>query len=272
MKVSIYHPVYTKREAELPFYITTVGKTEKERAVYRPGGIESYLLLYTEKGCGEISLYGEKVEAGEGSLTVIPPNVTHYYTMKGEEWRTLWITFDGYGAKQFFDVEAGVVEVPKELDFPGKFEKIHHLRHDEGWNLQSSALLYSLLIECKELIPEKSTSAYKLKNQLKDSLSYIHSNYMNVVELSSLAKLSNVSREHFCRIFRQYTGMRPVEYITKIRLQKARELLDVNREMPISCIAKRTGFQSSSYFSSVFRKNFGLSAEEYRKENILQEK
>ncbi len=266
MKISIYHPVYTKREAELPFYITTVGKTEKEHTVYRPGGIESFLLLYTEKGCGEINLYGEKIEAGVGTLTVIPPNVTHYYTMKGEEWSTLWITFDGYGAKQFFDVEAGVVAVPEEVDFPGKLKKIHHLRHDEAWNLQSSALLYSLLLECKELIPEKSTSAYKLKSQLRDSLSYIQSNYMNIIELSVLANLSGVSREHFCRIFRQYTGMRPVEYITKIRLQKARELLDVNREMPIGEIARRTGFQSNSYFSSVFRKNFGISAEEYRKE------
>lgn len=272
MKVSIFHPVYTKREAELPFYITTIGTSPIERAVYRPGGIESYQLLYTTKGCGEVKLYGEIIEAHEGSLTVIPPNVTHYYTMKGEVWSTLWITFSGYGAKQLLDIEGTVVEVPPELDFEGKFETLLKLRRDEAWNLQSSALLYSLLLECKELIPGSSTSAYKLRHQLKESIAYIHGNYMNVIELSHLANLSGVSREHYCRLFRQYTGMRPVEYITKIRLQKARELLDLSRDMPISSIARETGFQSNSYFSSVFRKNFGCSAEEYRKENILQEK
>lgn len=265
MKVSVFHPVYTKREAELPFYITTIGTTPEERQVYRPGGIAHYQLLYTVKGCGEIKLYGETVEAQEGSLTIIPPNVTHYYTMKGEEWSTLWITFSGYGVKQLFDVEGTVVHIPPELDFAGKFDRLLRLRRDEAWNLQSSALLYSLLLECKDLIPGSSASVYKLRNQLKESIAYIHSNYMNVIELSSLADLSGVTREHFCRLFRQYTGMRPVEYITKIRLQKARELLDVNHEMPINEIALKTGFQSNSYFSFVFRKNFGISAEEYRK-------
>lgn len=270
MKISIFHPVYTKREAELPFYITTIGESPVESAVYRPGGITSFQLLYTLSGSGEINLYGEKVEAHEGSLTIIPPNVTHYYKMKGDSWSTLWITFDGYAARPFFDVEAIVVDVPGELNFTGKFEKILRLRRDEEWNLQSSALLYSLLLECKELIPERSTSAYKLRNQLKESFSFIHSHYMEVIELSALATLCSVSREHFCRIFKQYTGMRPVEYITKIRLQKARELLEANHEITIAEIAKRTGFQSNSYFSSVFRKNFGCSAEEYRKKTASQ--
>ncbi len=273
MKVSIFHPVYTKREAELPFYITTIGTSPIQRVVYRPGGIESYQLLYTTKGCGEVKLYGETIEAHIGSLTVIPPNVTHYYTMEGEEWSTLWITFSGYGAKRLLDIEGTVVEVPRELDFEGKFNTLLNLRRSEAWNLQSSALLYSLILECKELIPEKSVSAYKMRNQLRESLAYIHGNYMNVIELSHLAKLSGVSREHYCRLFRQYTGMRPVEYITKIRLQKARELLDLNCDMPISSIAKETGFQSNSYFSAVFRKNFGQSAEEYKKrENITTKK
>ena len=89
-----------------------------------------------------------------------------------------------------------MVSVPPELDFEGKFEKLLKLRRDEAWNLQSSALLYSLLLDCRELIGEYTTSAYKLKIQLRESLSYIHKNYMNVIELSRLAKLSNVSREH----------------------------------------------------------------------------
>ena len=91
---------------------------------------------------------------------------------------------------------------------------------------------------------------------------------MIVIELSNLAKVSGITREHLCRIFKQYTGMRPFEYITKIRLQKAQELLLLDREMTISEIAKKTGFQSNSYFSSVFRQNFGCTADEYRKKEV----
>ena len=268
MKAAAFHPINTKREAELPFYITSIGITPEENRIYRPEGIESFQILYTKKGMGRARIFNRFTDIPENSLLILPPNVPHYYEMQGDSWETCWITFSGWGTERLFDVDASVISLPEEFDFPQKFGEILSLRKSQEWDLQSSALLYSLLLDCKEFIPEESGSAYKLRTQLKEALRFIHNNYMSVIELSNLAKVSGITREHLCRIFKQYTGMRPFEYITKIRLQKAQELLLLDKETTISEIAKKTGFQSSSYFSSVFRKNFGCTADEYRKKEV----
>ena len=213
-------------------------------------------------------LYGVWVPVPEKSLLIIPPDTAHHYKMQGDVWQTCWVTFSGWGTERFFDVDAIVVPVPDEIDFMGIFSRLLEYRNTQQWNLQSSALLYSILIECRELIPKEEGTAYKLREKLKNCFDYIQNHYMDVIELSQLAENSGMTREHLCRIFKQYTGMRPFEYITKIRLRKAKELLVLYNEMSIVKIAKKTGFQSSSYFSLVFRKYIGCTAEEYRKINI----
>lgn len=265
MKITAYHPVYTKMESELPFYITTIGISEKEDSIYRPGGIESFLLLYTEKGSGKVNLYGEEYIVKEGNLVIIPPYVTHLYTKNTDEWTTLWITFNGFAAKRFFDVKASVISLPENFDFKGKFNKLLEMKKGEVYKLQSSANLYSLLIECRELFLLKSINTYELKNKLNAAFEFIYDNYMYDIELSKLAECCQISPEHFCRLFKQYSGMRPVEYITKIRLQKAKELLIVDNNFTISEIAEKTGFRNRTYFSYVFKKNQGCSAEQFRK-------
>lgn len=265
MQAAAFYPVHTKREAELPFYITSIGTTPAEERIYRPMGIDSYQILYTKKGNGMVKLYNEYVAVPERTLMLLPPNVPHFYQMQGDEWETYWVTFSGWGVERFFDIDASVILVPDEFDFLSRFNKLLSFRMNRQWDLQSSALLYSFLLDCKGLVPEESGSAYKMRKQLKESLIYIHNHYMDVIELSYLAKISGMTREHLCRIFKKYMGMRPFEYITKIRIQKAKELLLLNREMNIAEIAKKVGFQSSSYFSVVFKKHQGCTAEEYRK-------
>lgn len=268
MEAAAFHPVHIKREMELPFYITSIGITPEEHRIYRPMGIDNYQILYSGKGCGTAQLYGVWVPVPEKSLLILPPDTAHLYKMQGNVWETYWLTFSGWGVERFFDVDATVIPVPEEIGFLDNFRRLLEYRNSQQWNLQSSALLYSILLDCKELIPKEAGTAYKLRKKLKNCFDYIQNHYMDVIELSQLAENSGMTREHLCRIFKQYTGMRPFEYITKIRLRKARELLVLHGEMSISEIAKKTGFQSSSYFSLVFRKCLGCTAEEYRKTNI----
>lgn len=265
MEATAFYPVQTKREKELPFYITSIGTTPKEERIYRPMGSDSYQILYTKKGSGIAKLYNEYVTLPEKSLLILPPNIQHFYEINGNEWETCWITFNGWGVERFFCVDASVVLVPDEVAFLDKFNSLISLRMNPQWEYRSSVELYSLLLACKELFPEESGSDYKKRKQLKESFIYIQNRYMDVIELECLAKISGMTREHLCRVFKQYTGMRPFEYIAKIRIQKAKELLVLNREMSVAEIAKKTGFQSNSYFSLVFRKYQGCTAEEYRK-------
>ncbi len=92
---------------------------------------------------------------------------------------------------------------------------------------------------------------------------YIQNNYMQTLDIEALAKFSQMSTRNFSRRFKQATGETPVNYLQRIRLEQARELLQLSN-LSIIDIAYRTGFNNASYFNSIFKKKFSLTPKEYR--------
>lgn len=93
---------------------------------------------------------------------------------------------------------------------------------------------------------------------------YIDENYTSKITLDELAQKCYVSKWHLTRLFKQRTGYSPFEYINTKRLELAKKLLR-ETDYSITEIAYKTGFNSSSYFSQIFKKNFDTSPENYRK-------
>lgn len=88
------------------------------------------------------------------------------------------------------------------------------------------------------------------------------------LSVADLANDANVSDVYFRREFRACIGMSPIEYITKVRLENAKALLDTG-VYPVSEVAIRCGFDSISYFSQRFKKAFGMSPSEYMKKHTI---
>ena len=101
--------------------------------------------------------------------------------------------------------------------------------------------------------------------RLKLVLEYIEDTLGKPIKLRELAALARVSIRHFERAFRQSTGTSPHAYVMDRRLQKARELLVDQPELPIEQITFRLGFSSSSHFSSAFRRRTGFTPTSFRK-------
>lgn len=93
---------------------------------------------------------------------------------------------------------------------------------------------------------------------------YIDSNYAEDIRAETLAALSGVSVQHFCRVFRAETSMRPLEYLARRRISEAKSLL-VNTDREIGDIGKAVGYEDRNYFSIVFRRIEGVSPREYRR-------
>ncbi len=105
------------------------------------------------------------------------------------------------------------------------------------------------------------------ENIMDDILTYIASNCHEKLTTSTLANRFYLSEHYFCSFFKQHTGMTPVEYINKFRIEKACTLLK-NTRQSITDIALAVGFYDSNYFSRIFKKHIGATPREYKKSHL----
>lgn len=95
---------------------------------------------------------------------------------------------------------------------------------------------------------------------------YIHNNFSNSnISLNSVASYVNVSPSHFSTIFSQETGENFIEYLTKVRVKKAKELLKTT-SLKSTEIAYNVGYNDPHYFCYIFKKAIGITPKEYRNE------
>jgi len=92
---------------------------------------------------------------------------------------------------------------------------------------------------------------------------FISKNQGYALSLSQVAKAVNTSTFYFCKIFKKFTGLNFTDYVSRVRVEKAKNLL-LNPNLRVSEIAFEVGFQSLTHFNRVFRKIVGESPTHYR--------
>ena len=108
-------------------------------------------------------------------------------------------------------------------------------------------------------------SDMKYNEIIEKAKQYIRDNYQNDdMSLQSVASSVNVSSNHFSAIFRKETGDTFIDYLTAVRMDKAKELL-VCSSMKTSEIGFEVGYRDPHYFSYIFKKTMGMSPKEYRR-------
>ncbi len=93
---------------------------------------------------------------------------------------------------------------------------------------------------------------------------YIDENLDKDLSLNNLAEIASLSAYHFSREFKRSTGLPPHQYVTRIRIEKAKILLK-NTTLPIEHIAYQVGIKKLSHFCALFRRIAGVTASHYRK-------
>jgi len=94
-------------------------------------------------------------------------------------------------------------------------------------------------------------------------VSWINQHYREKLTVSQLAKIAGVSKNYLGECFNRTTGVSPFDYICRLRIEKARQLLE-NSNRTLTEIAAETGFCDTSYFSRSFRRFTGMSPRDYR--------
>lgn len=102
-------------------------------------------------------------------------------------------------------------------------------------------------------------------DSVKKARSYIEENYDRPISLKEAASVVNTSVRYFCKVFKNYTGITFVDYLTRLRIEKSKSLL-INPHRRISEVAFEVGFESLTQFNRSFKKYTGKTPTKYREE------
>ena len=205
---------------------------------------------------GEIKSESLTVKGGE-ALLVDCYKQHRYYTDTNAH--TLWLHFDGANSRELF--EEIISLKGKKVKCPDSVSRnIYSVMNAQSETQQSEAIFKTLM----RLLNTESTTGEKTLSIIDSAKEFMVNNYQNELTVSEIAKTVNLSPSYFSKIFKESTTLSPYDYLLSVRLDKAKELL-INSDIPISEIAYRCGFNSTSNFIYFFKKETALSPLKFRK-------
>lgn len=114
-------------------------------------------------------------------------------------------------------------------------------------------------VDTSETTNHDFTFKYREKKALVENItSYLSKNYVNDISLETLSKNMYLSSVYISKIFKDIMGDSPINYLIRIRLSKAKELLEQSN-LPIKTVAKMVGYSDPYYFSKLYKKYYGIS-------------
>ena len=235
-------------------------------------------LVVTLEGEGAFR-YGNTVyplTPGKGFMCMLgDPQSAYFYPGHARKpWIFLWMDFSGETAvrmvEEMSSLYGHVFDIPLDSGLIRYLKSFRHQRRSirfvspiEGAKIACDA--FALLGE--QLERENITSpGSQLVQAVQAAISINIDRTLNLQEIAARLK---VSREHLSRTFRERTGITPQAFAVEERMQYAVRLL---RDSFLNCgeIAEQTGYAGVVSFSRAFRKRFGCSPMQYRKQRILQ--
>lgn len=149
----------------------------------------------------------------------------------------------------------------------GKEDTKERIRHEMGNMLEykTADMLKKLILEISGEIIDRASAETAGKNQkiMEQIVAYVEKHIGEEIALVDVADAVHLSKSYLCSIFKKETGETFFAYLTKVRMEKAKELLR-RTDHKVYVIAEMVGYMDYTYFSQVFRKYVGVTAGEYR--------
>lgn len=130
-------------------------------------------------------------------------------------------------------------------------------------NFLAMSLGYMMLV-IASAAQDKTRQLYLYNKHVRRAIQYMHENYMCNITADDIAAHVGVHTGHLHRLFRMEIGTRVTEYLTKLRIEKAKTLLK-RTDISINYIAEIAGISTQQYFSRLFKQHVGMTPQEYRR-------
>lgn len=266
-------PVYPVlgRQKCLPFYLSGIGIAEPECHFIRESGLISHQLLYTKSGKGNLVVDGVSYPQQTGSLFYLASGVAHeYYPIVVDDWTTCWVVFRGEYLTEImraigFDRFVCGNEIVNEEIETLFYQMLSAVNDPLDGGERCSLLVYEYIMMVRRALFSKDKNGKQIGGILEKALVYMNERYAFDITLDELAELGGVTKQHFCRVFKEKMQMRPMEYLARKRVAVARSLL-ISTSQSVSEIARAVGYDSLTYFGMVFKKYEGISPSDCRRQ------
>jgi AraC-like DNA-binding protein len=263
---------------------------EPQRIIY------DHELVFFQGGEIDVEINQERFVCGDGSFIIIPPGVWHVSRVaRGSRAHRYWVHFDWvvspvkdspvmtlYPDRPRKDLLRPPPKwMPKGI-FHGRSTRFGHVRAlharllsaathgDPKVRLLCQGILFELLVEllfADGASRDRSVEEDRIACRIRDELEKLSTYALRECPLLTdhLAGFG-VTYEHATRLFRRRFGTTPLDYISAMRIERAKRLL-VETALPIGEVAVRVGYENHTYFARRFLATVGFSPTDYRSRN-----
>ncbi len=287
-KENVKYLIANKQDMAWGMVITTVGHQNIEAgadypSVNHPSNylfstgrgrvLNEYQLVYISRGKGWFQSRSiSKTEIQEGTFFILFPGEWHnYYPAPDTGWCESWIGFYGTNMDNrrnngFFKPNQPIFNAGIQDEILALYKKAVRISQEQhtGYQQMLAGIVNFLLGIAYSENRRMTFEEMKISNTINKAKIFIQEHASENISCEMIADSVGMSYSRFRRVFKDYTGLAPAQYIKKVRLNKARDLL-VHTALSCQEIAYSLGFESPAYFNTVFKKEQGMPPNEYRR-------
>lgn len=268
---------YSKEPLIGNLYVRKIGffPRVKYHYVQKEGGCDYAMLIYCTEGKGWYKIYGKIYNVEKNQYIIIPPHIPYSFGADDTDpWTIYWLHFRGTLSSYFLSDHFN----PKQL-LPNEhsrlqdrfrlFEEIYScfsMGYIKEHMIYSSMCLYMFLASFTyvEQFRHITTSIHKEYPFSSRVIHYMQENIQQNLNLEEFASYFKYSPSHFSMLFMKETGVSPINYFIRLKVQKACQYIELTN-LKLNEIALKLGFEEPAYFSRIFTKVMGISPSQYRK-------
>lgn len=241
-------------------------------------------------GCGKVSGDDGEIPVSEGDVILFPPGQTHIFSAREDslsmltlhfEPRYIWQSQSGFSGAELL----GAI-LNSDKDYCPRlsvniseyvFSKILETEQElKNCNREYESAVKTLIVQMLIFVSRQMSYAKRFKNTdarlcnlsgLEKTMDYIDANLKSDLDLYVLSEISGMSKSYFCTVFKRYNGIKPWDYITIKRIDKALRLIMLSPEKKMN-IAADCGFNNVANFYRAFKKITGRTPGDYEKLSI----
>lgn len=235
--------------------------------------LNSYLFFLVTNGNGCIKYDGKQYNLKAGDCVFIDCNKNYSHSTSKDFWSLKWIHFYGNNLISIYNkyIERGgkiIINLKQISQYENIIDEIFSIANSSE-NIKDMKI-YEQLVCLLTLLMQESCNHDNKKNKDKanqniyDIKNYLDDNFTSKITLDSLSEKFFINKFYLSRLFKSTFGISIINYILKLRITNAKELLRFST-LSIEQISYKCGIDDPNYFSRIFKNIEGCTPNEYRK-------